>query len=263
MTDAHHLTSELLSRAGFQHAFFTRRGGVSEGPFESLNFSISVGDEPGRVQENLERAAEILNVESGRVYFASQVHGCEALLADSSLNREQFLLREADAVIGLDGGLACAVRSADCVPILIGDRRSGAAAAIHAGWRGVVRKVVARAIQALREATGDPGDLIAAIGPHLSVAAFEVSHDVAEQLRGASDAAHVVEDSGAKPHVNLRRIVRAQLNATGVTDEHVEDVLGCTFDDPQRFFSFRRDGKRSGRHLSAIVPRGSTRALGL
>lgn len=97
---------------------------------------------------------------------------------------------------------------------------------------------------------------VAAIGPHISLAAFEVSEDVALELAGASrdERAVVSRSFGRKPHVDLRRLVRQKLVALGLDEAEVDDVGGCTLGEPERFFSFRRDGARSGRHLSAIVP---------
>lgn len=250
------LKSELLERSGFRHAFFTRRGGVSEGPYASLSFSLAVGDAAEHVAENLRRAGSVLGVPAERIYYLSQVHGRTSHVADESQLAESFVRREGDAVIALRGRLACGVRSADCVPVLVADRETGAVAAIHAGWRGVVARVVPETISALREKSGDFSHLLAAIGPHISAAAFEVSPEVATQLAGSSSAKNVVLDgSKGRPHVDLRRIVRAQLLEAGVPEPSIDDVFGCTVTDPERFFSFRRDGGKSGRHLSAIVPR--------
>jgi len=140
------------------------------------------------------------------------------------------------------------------VPVLLADRRSGAVAAAHAGWRGAVKGVVSATIEALRAIAPDPS-LIAAIGPHISLAAFEVSEDVAETLSNASRDPNIVDRSQERPHVDLRRMLRAELLAQGLADAAIDDVWGCTVLEPERFFSFRRDGKASGRHLSAIVPR--------
>ncbi|MDQ2643753.1 MAG: peptidoglycan editing factor PgeF [Myxococcota bacterium] len=257
MNEASLLESPLLGRAGFRHGFFTRNGGVSTGPYRSLSFSLAVGDEPGNVAENLRRAAGALGVPSERIYYLSQVHGRQTQLADGRETPARFLEREGDAVLAVPGtdGLACAVRSADCVPILVADRATGAVAAIHAGWRGVVAGAVGAAVSALREQTGQRGDLIAAIGPHISLRAFEVSDEVAAELARASDATDVVHHGATRPHVDLRRIVRAQLAAAGLESSAIDDVQGCTVSEPERFFSFRRDGAKSGRHLSAIVPR--------
>jgi YfiH family protein len=146
------------------------------------------------------------------------------------------------------------VRTADCVPILLADPSTGAVAAVHAGWRGVVARVTEAAVTALREAGAETSKLIAAIGPHISLAAFEVSEDVAEQLVESSPDRDVVSrDFGAKPHVDMRRIVRAQLRVLGLAQSAIDDVRGCTVCDDD-LFSYRRDGKRSGRLLSAIVP---------
>jgi copper oxidase (laccase) domain-containing protein len=137
---------------------------------------------------------------------------------------------------------------------LLADRRSGAVAAAHAGWRGAVQGIVSASIEALRALAPDP-DLIAAIGPHISLAAFEVSEDVAETILKASRDPDIVDRSRPKPHLDLRRMLRAELRWQGLKDAAIDDVWGCTVLEPERFFSFRRDGKASGRHLSAIVPR--------
>jgi YfiH family protein len=250
---AERLQSRLLRDAGFEHAFFTRRGGVSQGPFASLNFSVGVGDEAALVAENFERAARTLGVSTAEMYFLSQVHGREARLADGSESARSFLETEGDIVLSATKGIACAVRTADCVPILLACRQSGAVAAVHAGWRGVVAGAVAAGVQALERLIGPRLDLIAAVGPHISAAAFEVSEEVAATLLKSSSAGDTVDRSRPKPHVDLRRIVGAQLLALGLAEAAVDHVEGCTFCDAERFFSFRRDGKRSGRHLSVIV----------
>jgi YfiH family protein len=252
--DAERLESTLLREAGFRHAFFTRRGGVSSGAYESLSFSIAAGDTAENVRQNLERAGNALGVESTRIHFLSQVHGRVARVLNGDEDQAELIHVEGDALVSRAPGLACGVRSADCVPVLIADRRSGAVAAAHAGWRGAVQGVVSAAIEALR-ALAPEADLIAAIGPHISLAAFEVSDDVAETLLKASRDPEIVDRSHAKPHVDLRRMLRAELVSQGLSQAAVDDVWGCTVLEPERFFSFRRDGKASGRHLSAIVPR--------
>jgi YfiH family protein len=251
---AEYLESGLLRRAGFRHAFFTRRGGVSAGPYASLNFSVAVGDEPARVGRNLELAGAALGVQAQKVHFVSQVHGAVVVDVDGTAGRDEVLKREGDAVIGRAPGLACGVRSADCVPILVGDTHSGGVVAIHAGWRGVVRGVVEAGITALRRLAGPEATLVAAIGPHIREQAFEVSEDVAAELQAASPVDGVVLRGADKPHVVLARIVRGKLTQLGLGEASIEDVGGCTASEPERFFSFRRDGKIGGRHLSAIVP---------
>jgi copper oxidase (laccase) domain-containing protein len=106
----------------------------------------------------------------------------------------------------------------------------------------------------LREIAGGETDLVAAIGPHISLQAFEVSEEVAREIAAASPDPDVVDTTfGPRPHVDLRRVIRAQLRVAGVPEANIDDVFGCTVGDPTQFFSFRRDGPKSGRHLSAIV----------
>lgn len=248
--------SRLLLDAGFRHAFFTRQGGVSAGEFESLNFSVSVGDAPGNVAENLARAAGVLGVAPERLFFASQVHGNTALLVDEDDGPNEVVHWECDALVGTAPGSAIGVRTADCVPILVGDRLTGAVVAIHAGWRGLVGGVVRAGLEALRRVAGDTIDPVAAIGPHITTPRFEVSEDVAAKLAASAPGRAVVERTfGPRPHVSLSGVARSALAEFGLGDAAIDEVPGCTAGDRELFFSYRRDGARSGRHLSAIVPR--------
>ena len=250
---SHYLRSDLLSRAGFAHAFFTRRGGVSSGAFGSLNLSHVVGDRPEDVAENWRRVARVLGLPEEQVYVPQQVHERGVVVVDGGVSAAQIALTPADAVVSDGPGLACAVRTADCVPILMADRQTRRVAAIHAGWRGVVQGITRATVEALCERGSRPEQLIAAIGPHISMAAFEVGDEVARELAGASSAQGVIEQhDGQKPHVALARIVRAQLVELGVPGDQVEELPGCTFTDAGSFFSYRRDGRHSGRQVSAI-----------
>jgi polyphenol oxidase len=259
VSPAEYLTSPLLTAAGFRHAFFTRRGGVSTGPFSSLNFSVKVGDTPENVARNLDLAGACLGVARAGLFFSSQVHGNAVRELDAGDLPEGVLFEAADALVTDVTGLACAVRTADCVPVLIADPWSGAVAAAHAGWRGVVCGILAAALATLERRGAAPSGLIAAIGPHISCTAFEVSEEVAGALAAAADDAVVDRTRGPKPHVDLRQAVRLQLTRLGFARGAIEDVPGCTYGDPERFFSFRRDGLESGRHISAIVARSSRR----
>lgn len=254
LQSAHFLQSALFRGAGFRHAFFTRQGGVSAGPFESLNFSVSVGDDPLKVEENLRRAAQVLGVSRSALYFASQVHGThvEALRGDELV--ADVIQRQADALLSATPGVACSVRSADCLPVLFADPRSRTVAAAHAGWRGLVRGVLIETLQQLVQRGCRADEILVAIGPHISVSAFEVSPEVAAEIQAAAPGKTVVSyEFGSRPHCDLRSVARAQLLTEGVVDAHVDDVLGCTMSDSAKFFSYRRDGKTSGRHLSSIV----------
>lgn len=238
------LRSPLLERHGFAHGFSLRTGGVSEGPFASLNLGRTVGDDLERVAENTRRFAAAAGV--GPLFEVSQVHGREVVRVEAGADLGAIRRREADALVTAAAGVAVGVRTADCVPVLLGDRASGAVAAVHAGWRGIVAGVLDAAIDALAV---DPAGLIAAVGPHIR--AFEVQDDVAHQIAAAARGADVVLAREPRPHVDLAKAVVAQLRARGLTE--VDDVGGCTLTEPARFFSHRRDAGLTGRHLSVIA----------
>ena len=249
-------TSTLLAEAGFTHGFFTRQGGVSTGPYESLNTAFGTGDDRDRVRQNLGRIEGHLGVGEGRLCFPSQVHGTEAVVLEGNESLADVFERRADVTMSRSPAVACAVRSADCGTILLGDRRTGAVAAIHSGWRGTAQNVASHAITKLRSLTSGELDLIAAIGPHIETCCFEVGDDVAAELAACSAAGEsAVDRTREKPHVDLRRIMEAQLVAAGVRSNRIEHVRGCTVCDAERFFSYRRDGAASGRLLCAIVAR--------
>jgi YfiH family protein len=249
------LRSSLLSRAGFRHGFSLRTGGASRAPFAALNLARNVGDDPEAVQENHRLFAQEVGYLPERLYEVSQVHGAAVERAQVTLEASQFRHREADALLLSEPGFAVGVRVADCVPLLVAHAASGAVSAIHAGWRGVVAGVVPKAIAALCAlARADPRELLCAVGPHIGPESFEVGDEVARELAAvAPHDARVVIAREPRPLVHLERAVRAQLLQCGVTPENIERVPGCTFREPLRFFSFRRDGSRSGRHLAAIV----------
>jgi polyphenol oxidase len=248
-----------LAGAGFRHAFFTRQGGVSQGPFESLSFSTAVGDDPGHVDENLRRAGVVLGVDPDHILYLSQVHGRVARFYATPQRRSATITLEGDAIGGSEPHSAYGVRSADCVPVLLADELSGAVMAVHAGWRGVASGAVPAGVESLRQNVPRTGRLLAAIGPHISSAAFEVSDEVGAELLAAcpgNSAGALVRPPGRqRPLVDLRFIVTQQLLALGLEASAIDHVGGCTLLEPELYFSFRRDGKRSGRHLSAIVPR--------
>lgn len=248
----HLLRSDALLRAGFAHAFTTRDGGVSEGPFARLNLGGAVGDDPAHVAENHRRLALAVGYDPNRLFQVSQVHGGDVHAVTASDDPAALPARvQADALVARRPGDAVAIRVADCVPVLLADRRTGHVAAAHAGWRGVAAGVVAAAVNDLRPR--EPDDLVAAAGPCIGPCCFEVGDEVAAQLVAATTASVRVATDG-RPHVDLHAAVRWQLERLGVLT--VDVVGGCTRCDPERYFSFRRDGARSGRMVGVVAARG-------
>lgn len=251
------IRSQLLLENGFRHGFSPRAGGVSQPPYASCNLGRGAGDDLEHVAENHRRYAASVGYTPEQLFELSQVHGRE--VRDVTPNDQPLLVRaqSGDGLVA-SRGAAAGIRTADCVPVLVADPRTRAVAALHAGWRGVALGVVPNGVERLIAVSGAPASrLIAGVFPHIAVCCFEVSEDVAQQLVAASpqpQAAGLVERPlGTKPHVNLSAIVQQQLSAAGLTRESIDVVPGCTMCDAERFFSFRRDGRASGRHLTAIV----------
>lgn len=245
------IRSERLVAAGFSHAFSLRTGGVSTGPFASLNLARTVGDAPEAVEENLRRFLAAVPCEA--VFEVTQVHGrvVRRVRPDDAI--ETVRLEEADALVATDAGVAVGVRVADCVPILLACPVTGAVAAVHAGWRGCVAQILPRAIDLLVAEGAARASLIAAVGPHIRVASFEIGEEVAAEIAPLAEGA--VARGYAKPHGDLTRVVTAQLLRAGLDEGAIDVLPGCTFEDVTRFHSFRRDGAKSGRHLAVIVAR--------
>jgi polyphenol oxidase len=254
MTDPSVLRSRVLDRAGFAHGFSTRIGGVSASPFASMNLGRSVGDDLGNVTENHARLARALGYSTEQLFEASQVHGNTVLVLRGDDHPTEIRQRKADALVARDAGAAVGVRTADCVPVLLADPTSGAVAAVHVGWRGIVNGIVFEAIQTL--AGENPGQVVGSIGPAIGPCCFEVGDDVAAQIADAAGDGIVIRRGPQKPHVDLWRAVEHQLRRAGVS---TLDTLGhCTMCDEQQFFSYRRDGARSGRMLAVIQAKERT-----
>lgn len=252
-----HLESTLLASHGFRHGFSLRAGGASEPPFDSLNLARSVGDEPARVAENHLRLAASVGYRADALYEVRQAHGAEVMQVTAASQVHELRSQEADALVSVRAGAALGVRVADCVAVLLADPGSGAVAAVHAGWRGTAARIVERSVAALTAISGRPAsELVAALFPHIGLHAFEVGPEVAEQIEACAPRAGAVRSEGyPRPHVDLAAALVFQLRGVGLNVHSIDRVAGCTFSERERFFSFRRDGQASGRHLAVIVPR--------
>lgn len=248
------LQSDTLRALGFVHGFTTRHGGVSEGAYSSLNLGGGVGDDASHVRENRRRLADALGVDG--VYQTAQVHGAAVHRPAPGDGHDATFEVQADALVAATPGMAVGVRVADCVPVLLADPVTGRAAAVHAGWRGVVADVTGAALAVLG-APGevDPARVVAVIGPSIGPCCFEVGDDVAAAIAASTRPDVVLRRDGNKPTVDLWLAVEARLRASGVG--RVETLGRCTVCEREGFFSYRRDGQRSGRMVGAIVARRS------
>jgi YfiH family protein len=228
-----------------RHGFTTREGGTSRGAFATLNLSATVGDDPAHVRENWDRLRAATGLDFARV---RQVHGCRVVEAEAGTEP----VEEADAVATASPGVAACVSVADCVPVLLADPRSGAVAAVHAGWRGTIGGAAAAGVKALVDRHGArPGDLLAAIGPGIGPCCFEVSRDLAVRFRDeVGPATATPRDHGSR--VDLWRANELLLRRAGVARRRIETLGRCTSCEDGKFFSHRRDRGITGRHVAFI-----------
>ena len=177
------LTWPVLDASGADAAVTARDGGVSSGPYATLNLSLSVGDDPARVLENRRRLAAALGVGPGDFVFARQVHGAGVrIVGEADRGSGAFTLDDAvadtDALVTTSPGVVLAILTADCAPIVLHDPVAGVLACVHAGWRGTVARVAAAAVAAMTTLGSRPSDVIAGLGPAADPARYQVGPDV-------------------------------------------------------------------------------------
>lgn len=249
MTDA--LTTQLPAR----HGFFTRRGGVSEGPYASLNCSLSGQDRRDSVLENRARAARAVGAEPERLVGLMQVHGVAVVRVDAAW--EAGSGRQADAMVTDRPGLALGIVTADCAPVLFADATAGVIGAAHAGWRGALAGVLEATTAAMVTLGARPDRIVAAIGPCIGQESYEVAADLRDDVlaRAAEDAVWFVAGRPARWQFDLAGYCAARLRAAGIGT--VERVAACTMAEPDRFFSHRRrtlaGGGAIGHQISVVA----------
>ncbi|HEY0720977.1 MAG TPA: peptidoglycan editing factor PgeF [Gammaproteobacteria bacterium] len=221
----------------------TRKGGVSQSPYDTLNLATHVGDDPAAVKENRRRLREHLPLPS-EPRWLNQVHGTCA--ADAALIDATRC--EADASHSALPGVVCAVLTADCLPLLLCDRAGTAVAAVHAGWRGLQAGVIEQTVRAMNI---PGGELLAWCGPAIGADAFEVGAEVRDAFVSVDpQAAHAFLPSPqGRWLADLYVLAHLRLASVGVTEIYGGDH--CTFSESQLFYSYRREGA-TGRMASLI-----------
>ena len=249
------LVRSAIIPARFHHGFTTRGGGVSPPPFDSLNLGFKWGDARDNVLENRRRVGVATGVE--RTFVATQVHGAHVVRVGAGDLVADVAEVEADGLISDAAGLAIGVYVADCVPVLMADARTGAFAAVHAGWRGTLAGVVPAAVRRLVAELGvRPGDLRVALGPAIGVCCFEVGEEVVaaveQAIPSAAPAGAIRAGARGRAHVDLKELNRMLLAAEGVPADAIDAGPECTSCDRARFFSYRRDHGQTGQAFGFI-----------
>ncbi len=247
-----YFTFSSLDEAGVPHAIFTRRGGVSPAPWDSLNMGGGLGDTRERVLENIRRGLDAFGRSPQNVYDVWQVHGRHVVCADAPRNGAEYA--RADAIISDKPGLTLMMRFADCVPVMLYDSQKRVVGLVHAGWQGTVAGVVQAAIQRMSVTYGSqPEDILAGIGPSIGPDHYEVGENVVERVRQTfgTQADNVLLRVNGSTYFNLWQANRLLLEASGV---HRIEIAGlCTACDLTHWYSHRQERGATGRFGAFIA----------
>ena len=231
-----------------RHGIFTRRGGVSERPWHSLNLGASIGDDSEAVRENHARVYRAADVDGARAVSSWLVHSVDTLIVTGNGGRKGKLAR-ADAIITDQPDTPLVMRFADCVPLLYYDRSKQVIGLAHAGWRGTVKGMAANVVRMMQRTFNcRAADIEVVIGPAISRRNYRVGEEVASQA-----VAHFGEDADViwrdpadgSPHLDLWRANQRDLKCCGVTKIKVLDI--CTYDNTDDFYSHRAENGETGR----------------
>lgn len=249
------LPSSNLQSLGIRHGFLQRTGGVSEGIYHALNCGRGSKDRREHVEENRARVAKSFGVQPQFLIGPRQAHTSRTVIATAPWDPSEA--PEADAIVTATSGIVISVLTADCTPILIADESAGVIAAVHAGWKGAKAGVIESAVDAMESLGARHDRIIAALGPAISQAAYEVGPEFREAflVAGEENEKYFSQPrEGGRPHFDLLAYVKAKLSARGV--EKIDDLALCTYQNESIFFSHRRSVHRSepdyGRQISAI-----------
>ncbi|HEY4179767.1 MAG TPA: peptidoglycan editing factor PgeF [Kofleriaceae bacterium] len=259
------LRSSVMPTDGFVHGFPERTGGVSTGARASLNLGKRWGDDEGNVLTNRRMLAEAAGYDAAQLRATRHVHGTNIWTVGTPLGETD----EYDGIVCTTPGPVLGAFAADCVPIVFADPEARIVGACHAGWRGTIgsspgptipasdRGVVTNVLDRM-VALGARADRIRmALGPSIGPCCFEVGDEVVDEFRAAfakagGEPAGLVVDGPTKKHIDLRVANRTVAERAGVRSEHIDSAPPCTKCHPDRFFSYRRDGREGGVHMGFI-----------
>ena len=253
-----YLTAEGIS---VPHCFTTRFGGVSTGIFDSLNIAIKEGEGEENVRKNIDILSRALGFETGHLICTRQTHSDIVRVVSKADHIDVFHrdYPECDGLVTRDPGTALMIYTADCTPLLFHDPVTGAVGAAHAGWKGTVKAIGARTVEAMVKNFGcDPRNIRAAIGPNIAQCHFETDADVPDALRSAfgSEVEAFIRKSGDKYYVNLKEVNALILRRAGL--RHIDISDSCTVCEHTRFWSHRYTKGQRGSQGAIIVCKEAT-----
>jgi len=245
---------ESFPESDLVHGVLARHGGVSSGPWTSLNLSISTGDDAKHVRENRHRAFRALGRDPHSIADLWQVHSADVVVIDEPRG-EDYHSEKADALVTNRRGVNLFLRFADCVPILLFDPKRRAVGIVHAGWKGTLLKAAAAGVRVMGEQYGTrPSDLLAGIGPSIGPDHYPVGPEVVEQTRAAFPGAdELLLPVHGRQHLDLWAANTRALREAGV--QHIEVSGLCTACHTGEFFSHRGEQGKTGRFGALIALR--------
>ena len=246
--------ASLACHPHVSHGIFTRRGGASCGPFNSLNVGNLVGDKPAAVRANCDLIFTALGIRREQVVTAHQVHGAHVAVVGPS--QRGTAVPAADSLVSKAPGIALMLAFADCLPLMLHDPSRHIIALVHAGWRGTIAQVVASTVAVLRQSFGcDPADILACLGPAIGPCCYEIGSDLAQKIRElfGPRSGLLVPQSDGTLHFDLPAAIRWQLELAGV--QHVENSELCTSCHTEDFYSHRAENGHTGRFAAVLALR--------
>jgi YfiH family protein len=250
------IEAEELKQPGVRHGFFTRRGGVSSGIYDSLNIGNGSSDAPEKVAENRARIARQLGIDPGQLATPYQIHSADVITLSAPFDENAD--RKADALVTDRPGLLIGVATADCGPVLFADSEAGVIGAAHSGWKGAISGILENTVSAMEALGADRSRITAVLGPTISQTAYEVGPEFRERLleMAPENERYFLPSPRVHHHqFDLPAFIIDRLKAAGLKNSRSLDL--CTYADEERFFSYRRTTHRGepdyGRLISAIV----------
>ena len=237
----------------------TRHGGFSTGNYAAFNINRYCGDQEENIRQNRQALCQKLGITDDRLIMPHQVHETQVAKIDEvffslTAAERQKALEGVDAVITKLKGVCIGVSTADCIPVLLYDAEHHAVCAIHAGWRGTLKRIVVKAVEAMTEAYGtQPQHLMAQIGPGIHLDSFEVGDEVYDAFAQAGFDMPTISRHERKWHIDLPLCNRQQLIATGLYPQNIKVSSVCTYKQAADYFSARRLGIDSGRIFTGIM----------
>lgn len=245
----------LLESGMVRHGFSTRMGGVSEGPYATMNFSFTRGDDPEAVRENYRRMAEALRVDMEKMVLTWQTHTTNVrVVSEEDLGKgiiKERDYRDVDGLVTDMPDVSLVTFFADCVPLYFLDKKNHAIGLSHSGWRGTVKRMGEKTLETMAEAFGTrPEDVTACIGPSICMDCYEVGGEVIEEF--AAEFPEAVHDrlfykkENGKYMLNLWEANRIVLTDAGIREENLSVTDICTHCNPELLFSHRRSPEKRG-----------------